>query len=54
MLCLQDILGYNIAALKYVKREYEANTTAEFFDEQKIDEIKNASLKKRKFITLAT
>ncbi|CAG8537832.1 10629_t:CDS:10 [Paraglomus brasilianum] len=50
----KDMLGYNIAALKYVKREYEANTTAEFFDEQKIDEIKNAALKKRKFITLAT
>ncbi|CAG8844545.1 4171_t:CDS:2, partial [Racocetra persica] len=29
----KDLLGYNLAALKYIKRDWENNNTAEFFDD---------------------
>ncbi|CAG8547930.1 5569_t:CDS:10, partial [Racocetra fulgida] len=29
----KDLLGYNLAALKYIKRDWESNNTAEFFDD---------------------
>lgn len=42
----KDTIGYNIAGIKYIRREWENNNTAEFFDEQTDD------VKKRKFVTL--
>ncbi|CAG8666456.1 595_t:CDS:2, partial [Scutellospora calospora] len=36
----KDLLGYNLAALKYIKRVWENNNTPEFFDDiPKNDEI---------------
>ncbi|KAG9299604.1 hypothetical protein G9A89_020775 [Geosiphon pyriformis] len=54
----KDMCGYNLAALKYIKRDWEANITAEYYadDEEleKIDALKSKTKKKRKFITLAS
>ncbi|CAG8518559.1 4345_t:CDS:1, partial [Scutellospora calospora] len=48
-----DLLGYNLMALKYIKRDWENNNTAEFFDDiPKNEEISSGSLTKRKFINL--
>ncbi|CAG8625852.1 1091_t:CDS:10, partial [Cetraspora pellucida] len=49
----KDLLGYNLAALKYIKRDWESNNTAEFFDDiPKNEEMNSGSLTKRKFINL--
>ncbi|CAJ0919354.1 3716_t:CDS:10 [Entrophospora sp. SA101] len=50
----KDLIGYNIAALKYIRRDWESNNIAEFFDElTEIDEIEGGgSLKKRKLVNL--
>ncbi|ORX92914.1 Utp12-domain-containing protein [Basidiobolus meristosporus CBS 931.73] len=48
----KDNIGYNTAALKYVRRDWEANNTADFFDEEKIEEAKG-EVKKRKFVGLS-
>ncbi|CAG8534966.1 1195_t:CDS:10 [Dentiscutata erythropus] len=49
----KDLLGYNSAALKYIKRDWENNNTAEFFDDiPKNEEMDSGSLTKRKFINL--
>lgn len=36
----QDILGYNLAALQFIGRKEEARKTAEFFEEEGLDEEK--------------
>ncbi|CAG8442083.1 2687_t:CDS:10 [Ambispora gerdemannii] len=54
----KDTLGYNLAAMKYIKRDWEANATAEFFmDDNNVEGLENvnaSSAKKRKFINLTT
>ncbi|CAG8542010.1 7989_t:CDS:10 [Funneliformis mosseae] len=51
----KDLLGYNLAALKYIKRDWEINSTTEFFDPTSDnEEIVDESLKKRKFITVTS
>lgn len=52
---LQDTVGYNLAALRYVHRQYEAAKTAEFYeqdggmaDEEKVRAKIEAGIKKRK------
>lgn len=50
--CLQrqkNLMGYNKAALQYLKRDWEARNTAEFFDQAPA----STTEKKRKFIQLA-
>lgn len=56
-LSLKEILGYNMAALKYVRRQYEANTTAEFYEQDPLlDEaqvrqmIEDGKKRKRKVV----
>lgn len=57
---LQDTIGYNLAALKYVQRQHDAAKTAEFYeqdvfaDEAKVREKIEQGLKKRKRATLRT
>ncbi|KAF9365558.1 hypothetical protein BGX34_009467 [Mortierella sp. NVP85] len=51
----KDILGFNVAGLSYIRREYEANNTSDFFDEEAVrkdEEKKQESEKKRKFIKI--
>ncbi|KAG0087088.1 hypothetical protein BGZ92_007602 [Podila epicladia] len=51
----KDIIGFNIAALNYIRRDYDANNTSEFFDEEAIrkeEEKKQDSEKKRKFMKM--
>ncbi|RIA92969.1 WD40-repeat-containing domain protein [Glomus cerebriforme] len=48
----KDLLGYNLAALKYIKRDWEANSTSEFFDPSLDNEELDDSSKKRKFINI--
>ncbi|KAF9435125.1 hypothetical protein BGZ76_006854 [Entomortierella beljakovae] len=51
----KDIIGFNVAALNYIRRDYDANNTSEFFDEeaiQKDEEKKKESEKKRKFMKM--
>jgi len=51
----KDLLGYNLAALKYIKRDWEANSTAEFFDPSlDNEEFEDGSSKKRKFINVTS
>ncbi|KAJ2395526.1 beta transducin [Coemansia sp. RSA 2603] len=45
----RDQIGYNLAALTSLRAEWEANATAEFFDEKDIQKVLDAQLKKRKF-----
>lgn len=54
----KDTVGYNLAALRYIQRQYDSNRTAEFYEmeivnggadeEKKIREKIDAGLKKRK------
>ncbi|KAG0012704.1 hypothetical protein BGZ80_011564 [Entomortierella chlamydospora] len=51
----KDIIGFNVAALNYIRRDYEANNTSEFFDEEAVrkdEEKKQESEKKRKFMKM--
>lgn len=51
----QDLIGFNVAALNYIRRDYDANNTSEFFDEEAIrkeEEKKQESEKKRKFMKM--
>ncbi|KAJ2470368.1 beta transducin [Coemansia sp. RSA 2322] len=48
----RDQIGYNLAALTALRAEWEANATAEFFDEKEIQGILDGQLKKRKFTGL--
>ncbi|KAI9504159.1 WD40-repeat-containing domain protein [Coemansia spiralis] len=48
----RDQIGFNLAALGSLRTEWEANATAEFFDENEIQKILDTQLKKRKFIGL--
>ncbi|KAF9106264.1 hypothetical protein BGX29_010020 [Mortierella sp. GBA35] len=51
----KDIIGFNVAAMNYIRRDYEANNTSEFFDEEAIrkeEEKKQDSEKKRKFLKM--
>ncbi|KAK4050815.1 beta transducin [Microbotryomycetes sp. JL201] len=54
----KNTLGYNLAALRYVQRQHEAATTAEFYekdvmaDETKVRQKIEQSMKKRKRATL--
>ncbi|GBC04191.1 hypothetical protein RclHR1_05560011 [Rhizophagus clarus] len=50
----KDLLGYNLAALKYIKRDWEANSTSEFFDPSLDNELEDDSSKKRKFINITS
>ncbi|KAJ2747259.1 beta transducin [Coemansia sp. BCRC 34301] len=51
--CAQrDHVGYNLAALQSLRADWEASATAEFFDENDIQTILDAQLKKRKFTGL--
>ncbi|KAL1919761.1 uncharacterized protein VTP21DRAFT_1692 [Calcarisporiella thermophila] len=45
----KDVIGYNLAALKYIRGELEAQGTAEFFDDKMVEETMT---KKRKFVTI--
>ncbi|KAJ1736895.1 beta transducin [Coemansia sp. Benny D160-2] len=45
-------IGYNLAALRSLRSDWEANATAEFFGEQEIQSILDGQLKKRKFTGL--
>ncbi|KAJ2884968.1 beta transducin [Coemansia asiatica] len=45
----RDQIGYNLAALASLRAEWEANATAEFFDEKDIQKVLDGQLKKRKF-----
>ncbi|KAF9937104.1 hypothetical protein BGZ65_001814 [Modicella reniformis] len=51
----KDIVGFNVAALNYIRREHEANNTSNFFDEEAVrkdEEKKQESEKKRKFMKM--
>lgn len=52
----KEMMGYNLAALQYMKRRNEAQRTAQFYEEEDWDEEKVrariAEGKKRKRITL--
>jgi U3 small nucleolar RNA-associated protein 12 len=48
------LLGYNLAALKYIKRDWEANSTSEFFDPSLDNEDEDGFSKKRKFINVTS
>lgn len=56
----QDTIGYNLAALKYVMRQHEANRTAEFYEaggmggggEEEVRKKIEQGMKKRKRATL--
>ncbi|CAG8503552.1 14003_t:CDS:10 [Acaulospora morrowiae] len=51
----KEMQGYNLAALSYIKHDWESNNSAEFLEESPEDgELENGSSKKRKFINLAT
>ncbi|RKP11159.1 WD40-repeat-containing domain protein [Thamnocephalis sphaerospora] len=48
----RDMLGYNLAALQHVRRDWEANHNFEFLDGSAPQENEDASAKKRKFVTV--
>ncbi|KAJ1949514.1 beta transducin, partial [Linderina pennispora] len=48
----RDQIGFNLAALTALKTEWEANATAEFFDEAQIQAVLDSQLAKRKFTGL--
>ncbi|ODQ52305.1 WD domain, G-beta repeat-containing protein [Saitoella complicata NRRL Y-17804] len=49
----KDVMGYNLAALRYIKREWESYNTKDFLDEEKMVEEQNKQTKKRVFSTVA-
>ena len=52
----KDTVGYNLAALRYIRRRNEAERTAQFYEDDSLDEdavrAKIAEGKKRKRVTL--
>ncbi|KAJ2402394.1 beta transducin [Coemansia sp. RSA 2559] len=51
--CLQrNQIGFNLAALRSLRAEWEAAATADFFGEEEIQSILDSQLKKRKFTGL--
>jgi U3 small nucleolar RNA-associated protein 12 len=53
----KETLGYNMAALKYIKRLHDANKTASLFEEELLDEEKvrariEEGMKKRKRVAV--
>ncbi|KAK9249245.1 WD40-repeat-containing domain protein [Lipomyces tetrasporus] len=48
----KDELGYNIAGLKYIRREYDQGHTKEFLDEEEQKKEEERGLKKRVFTTI--
>ncbi|KAJ1672496.1 beta transducin, partial [Spiromyces aspiralis] len=46
----RDKVGFNLAALRSLRHEWEDKMTAHFFDEVKIQEILEKSTTKRKFV----
>lgn len=52
----KDTIGYNLAALRFIRRKNESDRTAQFYEEEGLDEeavrAKIAEGKKRKRITL--
>jgi U3 small nucleolar RNA-associated protein 12 len=52
----KDVIGYNLAALQLIRRKHDSERTAQFFDEQGLDEegvkSKIAEGKKRKRVNL--
>ncbi|KAK9480728.1 WD40-repeat-containing domain protein [Lipomyces japonicus] len=48
----KDELGYNLAGLKFIRREYDAHHTKEFLDEKEQKEEDEKKLKKRVFTTI--
>ncbi|KAG0291825.1 hypothetical protein BGZ98_002857 [Dissophora globulifera] len=51
----KDLIGFNVAALSYIRRDYDANNTSDFFDEEAVrkdEERKQESEKKRKFMKI--
>lgn len=48
----RDQIGYNLAALSSLRADWEAKSTAEFFDEKAIQDILDGQMKKRKFTGL--
>lgn len=46
----KNTMGYNIAALRYIRRDWENRNIAEFWDED--DQKKEDGTKKRKFVTV--
>lgn len=52
----KDVIGYNVAALQHIRRINDANRTAQFFDEEDLDEEKVrarlASERKRKRVSV--
>ncbi|KAJ2086741.1 beta transducin [Coemansia sp. RSA 986] len=51
--CLQrNQIGFNLAALRALRSEWEATATADFFGEEEIQNILDSQLKKRKFTGL--
>lgn len=54
----KDIIGYNLAALQYVRRRNDSDRTAQFYEDEGLDEEKArariAEGKKRKRIQLKT
>lgn len=53
----KDIIGYNLAALQFIKNKNDADRTAQFYEEEGLDEEKVkariAEGKKRKRVVLA-
>jgi len=54
----KELLGYNLAALQYIKRKNDSDRIAQFYEEEEMDEEKVkarlAEPKKRKRVALAT
>jgi U3 small nucleolar RNA-associated protein 12 len=51
----KETVGYNLAALQYIRRQHEAKRTAQFFEEEMDEEKVRAKLaegKKRKRVTI--
>ena len=44
----KDVIGFNLAAMRFLKREWEEANSAEFYDISKIQEPKPKKVKKRK------
>ena len=48
----KDMVGFNLAAMKFLKREWEEANSAEFFDLSKIEEVtKPKKIKKTKLVS---
>ena len=52
----KDVLGYNLAALQYIRRQNDAHRTAQFYEEEGLDEenvrARIAEGKKRKRVDI--